>query len=62
MLAHIAGAPVEELVPYIAMNCAGALVAIRVWFGRWWPRRARRHPATSGGTISEPAADGTGSG
>ena len=38
MLAHIAGAPVEELVPYIAMSCAGTVVAIRVWFGRWFPR------------------------
>jgi hypothetical protein len=40
MLAHIAGVPVEESVAYIAMSCTGAVVAIRVWFGRWIPRRA----------------------
>ena len=38
-VAHIAGAPVEELVPYIAMSCAGTVVAIRVWFGRCFPRK-----------------------
>lgn len=50
MLAHIAGVPVEEMVPYIAINCAGAIVAIRVWFGRWFPRRSRtdRRPAREG--------------
>jgi len=40
MLAHIAGIPVEESVAYIAMSCTGTVVAIRVWFGRWIPRRA----------------------
>jgi hypothetical protein len=39
MLAHIAGAPVEELITYAAMTSAGTVVAIRVWLGRWVPRR-----------------------
>jgi hypothetical protein len=39
MVAHIAGAPVEELVYFVATSAAGAIVAIRVWFGRWFPRR-----------------------
>jgi hypothetical protein len=41
MFAHIAGVPVEELVSYVAMSGAGTLVAVRVWFGRWIPRRSR---------------------
>jgi hypothetical protein len=40
MIGHIAGMPVEESVAYIAMSSGGAVVAIRVWFGRWIPRRA----------------------
>lgn len=43
-LAHIAGAPVEELVVYVATSCAGAIVAIRVRFGRWFPLRSARSP------------------
>jgi hypothetical protein len=39
MLAHVAGAPVEEMVSYLAMSSVGTMVAIRVWFGRWFPRR-----------------------
>ena len=39
MLAHIAGVPVEEMVSYVAMTSAGAVVAIRVWFGGRFPRR-----------------------
>lgn len=42
MFAHVAGAPVEELVSYVAMSGAGTIVAIRVWFGRWTPRRSLR--------------------
>jgi hypothetical protein len=39
MFAHIAGAPVEELLSSMAMTSAGTIVAIRIWFGRWFPRR-----------------------
>ncbi len=39
MLAHVAGIPVEEFLPYLAMTFAGAIVAIRVRLGRWFPRR-----------------------
>ena len=39
MLAHVAGVPVEEVVPLVTMSCAGTVVAIRVWFGRRFPRR-----------------------
>ena len=50
MLAHVAGVPVEELVSYVGMTSAGTIVAIRVWFGRWFPRRSRidRRPAQEG--------------
>lgn len=41
-LAHVAGAPVEELVAYAAMSGAGTIVAIRVWCGRWFPLRSAR--------------------
>jgi hypothetical protein len=47
-LAHIAGIPVEESVAYIAMSCTGAVVAIRVWFGRWLPRRSPRSDPSIG--------------
>lgn len=39
MLAHIGGVPIEEMVSYVAMSSAGTIVAIRIWFGRWFPRR-----------------------
>jgi hypothetical protein len=39
MLAHVGGVPVEEMVPLITMSCTGAVLAIRVRFGRWFPRR-----------------------
>ena len=42
MLAHLGGAPVEEMASLLAMSAAGAVVSIRVWFGRWRPTRSRR--------------------
>jgi hypothetical protein len=39
MVAHVAGVPVEEMVSYMAMSGAGTIVAIRIRFGRWFPRR-----------------------
>ena len=41
MLGHVAGVPIEEMVSYVAMSSAGTIVAIRVWFGRWFPRVTR---------------------
>jgi hypothetical protein len=39
ILAHIAGVPLEESLSYIAMSTAGTIVAVRIWFGKWFPRR-----------------------
>jgi hypothetical protein len=39
MLAHVGGVPIEEMVSYVAMSSTGTIVAIRIRFGRWFPRR-----------------------
>ena len=42
--AHVAGVPVEELLPFALVSGAGFLTAARSWIGE---RRMRRGPGTA---------------
>ena len=41
MLAHVAGVPVEELLPFLAVGGAGMVSAARAWFRERVERRRR---------------------
>jgi hypothetical protein len=55
-IAHIAGAPVEELLPFLASSGAAVAVAVNMALGSLRDRRRRRTPErTSAGPEAEAA-------
>jgi hypothetical protein len=51
MIAHIAGAPVEELLPFLASSAAAAGMALNLAVGAVRNRRRRPSPDLSAGTT-----------
>jgi hypothetical protein len=57
MIAHIAGAPIEELLPLLASSAAAAGVAVNMAVGALRHRRRRPSPDLSAGTTP-PSGEG----